>query len=154
MRIQSPETRRDLEIAAELRAAGASWDTAAAVLHRQPHLLSRWSRVYFEEWQRLLALAKERQAQTDPESHLALRKQLQSRDANTRVEAATKLMQQRLDEMAAQSPAQVPTDPAALKAHVERMNDQELDGFLTDFFDKLNRKRNTATSDPIGEPGT
>jgi hypothetical protein len=154
MRIQSPQTRRDLEIAAELRAAGASWDTAAAVLHRQPHLLSRWSRVYFEEWQRLLAQAEERQAHTDAESRSALRKRLQSRDANTRVEAATNLMQQRLDEMAAQSPAQVPTDPAAFKAHVEQMNAQELDGFLTNFFDNLYAKRTATMSDSIGEPGT
>ena len=154
MQIQAPKTRRDLEIAAGLRAAGASWDTAAAVLHRQPHLLSRWSRVYFEDWQRLLAQAQERQARTNAKSRSALRKRLQSRDANTRMDAATELMQQILDEMANQSPAQLPTDPASFKTYVEQMNDQELDAFLTDFFDNLGRKGTTAASDPNGEPGT
>ena len=41
MKIPSMRTRRDMETAAELRAAGASWETAAAELGRQPVLLMR-----------------------------------------------------------------------------------------------------------------
>ena len=60
MKIPSIRTRRCMESAADLRAAGATWETAADQVGRQPNLLMRWARVYREEWERLLRDAEER----------------------------------------------------------------------------------------------
>ena len=45
MNIPSTRTRHDMEIAAELRAQGATWATIAAKLKRQPGRLKRWTRI-------------------------------------------------------------------------------------------------------------
>ena len=44
MNIPSTRTRHDMEIAAELRAQGATWATIGLQLKRQPGLLQRPSR--------------------------------------------------------------------------------------------------------------
>ena len=71
MRIPSARTRRDMETAAELRAAGATWDTIAAQLERQPNVVIRWTSVYREDWERMYAAAEERESRLgDNESRI------------------------------------------------------------------------------------
>ena len=137
---RSRETQRDLELAAELRAAGASWDTAAALLHRQPHVLSRWSRVYLEDWERLLAQAEKRQAKDGADARTALRKQLQSRDAKIRIAAASQFVQQRRTELAAE-PLPQPASVAARFALRHQMTDQEREEFFHDILMDVYGKR-------------
>src|SRR5262245_20027098 len=67
MHIPSEKTRRDMEAAAELRAAGATWETIGEVLGRKPFVLTRWARVYRDEWRAYLRRAEER-AQRDGNS--------------------------------------------------------------------------------------
>jgi len=49
-----------MEAAADLRAADATWETAAEQTGRQPNLLIRWARVYRDEWEQLLRKAEQR----------------------------------------------------------------------------------------------
>jgi hypothetical protein len=142
MKIQSPRTRQDLQIAAELRAAGASWDTIAAQLHRQPTLLARWARFYVDEWQRMLAEAEQRQArQENAESRSAIRSLLRSKELKTRLDAAGNLARQLLDEKkeTTEVPADLFSNPAALNAYVEKLSEEELDRFINE---TLNKKGN------------
>ncbi|HLW67338.1 MAG TPA: hypothetical protein VKS79_18630 [Gemmataceae bacterium] len=60
MKIPSIRTRRDMEMVADLRAAGATWETAALKVQRRAGLLRRWAKVYAEEWVRLFREAEER----------------------------------------------------------------------------------------------
>src|SRR5262249_10589237 len=60
MKIPSAKTRRDMEIAAELRAAGATWETAAEKLGRRRFVVQRWAKDYPDEWERLLGDAEQR----------------------------------------------------------------------------------------------
>jgi hypothetical protein len=60
MNIPSTQARHDMEIAADLRAREATWATVALKLNRQPGLPQRWTRVYAQEWERLLKEAEVR----------------------------------------------------------------------------------------------
>jgi len=44
MRIPSARTLHDMEIAAELRAQGATWETVALKVKRQIGVLHRWTK--------------------------------------------------------------------------------------------------------------
>ena len=46
MKIASRRTLIDMEIAAELRVQGATWDTIAQYLGRHKRVLTRWVRYY------------------------------------------------------------------------------------------------------------
>ena len=60
MHIPSARTRRDMELAAELRVAGATWDDIAEKLKRHPNLVLRWTSRYREEWEQMLRAAEGR----------------------------------------------------------------------------------------------
>ena len=63
MKIASKRTLEQMEIAAELRVYGASWDTVAQYLGRHKRLLMRWVRYHAADWQRLFNEAEQRAAQ-------------------------------------------------------------------------------------------
>src|SRR2546423_975978 len=101
MKILSSRTRRDLEAVAELRAAGATWETAAEHVGRQPNLLMRWARVYRDEWEQLLREAEERLSrQASNESRSVLRGLLRHKNSKIRMNAADKLVHHRREEKA------------------------------------------------------
>jgi hypothetical protein len=60
MKIASKRTLDDMDIAAELRVQGATWDTIAQVLGRHKRVLTRWVRYYAADWERLFNEAKQR----------------------------------------------------------------------------------------------
>jgi hypothetical protein len=62
MKIASRRTLHDMEIAAELRVQGATWDTIAQVLGRHKRVLTRWVRYYAEDWEPLFKAAERRLA--------------------------------------------------------------------------------------------
>ena len=64
MKIASRRTLEQMEIAAELRVYGASWDTVAQYLGRHKRLLMRWVRYHAGDWERLLNEAAQREAQS------------------------------------------------------------------------------------------
>ncbi len=62
MKIASKRALDDMDIAAELRVHGATWNTIAQVLHRHKRVLTRWVRYYAAHWERLFNEAEQRAA--------------------------------------------------------------------------------------------
>ena len=63
MKIASRRTLIDMEIAAELRVQGATWDTIAQYLGRNKRVLTRWVRYYADDWERFFRAAERRLAE-------------------------------------------------------------------------------------------
>ena len=74
--IPSQIARRDLAVVAELRAAGATWETAAAPVGRHQNVVARWTKYYADEWRRAFAAAQKRIEQSLNED---ARRELRSR---------------------------------------------------------------------------
>ncbi|HEV3146637.1 MAG TPA: hypothetical protein VGZ47_22305 [Gemmataceae bacterium] len=133
MRIPSQRTRRDMEVAAELRAQGATWQTIALKLNRQLALVHRWTRYYREEWERLCREAEERvHRQAADESRMVLRELLRSEKSNVRLAAAKRLARLRLQEKATEPPP-ARTDLAAWIQAAEEMTDEEAEECMWEF---------------------
>ncbi len=82
MKIPSTRTRRDMEAAADLRAADATWETAAEQTGRHPNLLIRWARVYRDEWEQLLRETEQRLSRhASNKSRSVLRKLLRAKSS-------------------------------------------------------------------------
>ena len=62
MKIASRRTLHDMDIAPELRAYGATWETIAEYLGRHKRVLTRWVRYYAADWERLYEAAEQRAA--------------------------------------------------------------------------------------------
>ncbi len=62
MKIASQRTLDDMDVAAELRVQGATWDTIAQVLGRHKCVLTRWARFTPADWDRLFEAAEQRLA--------------------------------------------------------------------------------------------
>ncbi len=140
MKIPSNRTRQDMETAAELRAAGATWETIAAQLHRQRYVVARWVKHYAEEWERLLREAEERTSRhADNESRNVARLLLRDNSPKVRLDAANSLARRRQVEKAVEPPPDPRSDLTALVAQVEQMSDDELQQFLVEFM-KANRE--------------
>jgi hypothetical protein len=127
-----------MEVVAELRAAGATWETAALKVQRRAGLLRRWTKVYPEEWERLFREAEERQGrEANNESRTVLREMLRSKEARARLAAAERLARLRLQEMAKQRPPDPHGDLAAFLAAAQEMSDAELDEYMAEFFAEI-----------------
>jgi hypothetical protein len=127
-----------MEIVAELRAAGATWETAALKVQRRAGLLRRWSKVYPEEWERLFREAEERQGrEANNESRTVLRELLRSKEPKARLAAAERLARLRLQAIAKQSPPDPHGDLAAFLAAAQEMSDAELDEYMAEFFAEM-----------------
>jgi hypothetical protein len=123
-----------METAAELRAAGATWETIALKLHRQIGVLHRWTKYYREEWERLFREAEERLSrQAGNESRTVLRELLRSKKSTLRLAAAERLARLRLQEKKAEPPPAPHPDVAAFVAAAEEMSDAELEEYLAEF---------------------
>ena len=59
MKIASQRALEHMEIAAELRAQGATWDTIAQVLGRHKRVLTRWARYHAADWEPLFKAAEQ-----------------------------------------------------------------------------------------------
>src|SRR5262245_57593068 len=105
MHITSEKTRRDMEAAAELRAAGATWETIGEVLGRKPFVLTRWARVYRDGWRGFLRYAEDRLLQQcDSDARTKLRALLRHESSRVRLKTADQYMRRRVAENAAQRP--------------------------------------------------
>ena len=155
MSIPSARTLRDLETVAELRATGASWETAAAEVRRHPNVLMRWARVYRDEWDRLLREAEDRWSrQASNESRSVLRILLRAKSSKVRLAAAGKLAQHRLDEKAREPPPDPHVDRTAYVAYLEEMSDEQLHAYLAEFVRGLHAEGGAgAVANPPGPPG-
>ena len=123
-----------METAAELRAAGATWETAARQVGRDPTLLMRWARHYREEWQQLYREAEERLARrASDEARSMLRTLFRAASPKVRRAVADKLAQRRRDEKAKEAPSNPQADRLAYLAFVEQMTDEQLQQYLLAF---------------------
>ncbi len=137
MHIASEKTRRDMEAAAELRAAGATWETIGEVLGRKPFVLTRWARVYRDDWQQYLRDAEERAlGPLSSEARAKLRALLRHESSRVRLKAADQYVRRRLAENAAQRPPDPQAELAAYLAEVEQMTDEELENRLAEFIEQ------------------
>ena len=138
MRIPSARTRRDMEAAAELRAQGANWETCAINVGRHVNSVMRWTRVYREDWERLLHEAEQRLSQqAGNESRTTLRKLLAHKSSRVRLSAADKLTKLRLDEKASEPAPDPRSNLSAFFSHLEEISDEELEAELADVVGRM-----------------
>jgi hypothetical protein len=138
MRIPSDRTRRDMELAAELRAAGAPWEVVAEKLGRQRFVMHRWGKLYPDIWERLLREAEERYGREgNNESHVELRRMLRHKSSRVRLAAADKLTKLRLAELDRQASLDPREDLNSFLAHADEISDEELYQYLCEFIEEL-----------------
>jgi hypothetical protein len=129
----TPPSDRLLAEAAELRAAGSSWETVSAVLGRAVSTVRQWPSAYRDRWTAALRAAEARLAtEAAAESVLALRAQLRSKDIEISRTAARQLIQYRvaLDKIETPDPvgpAPSGSDAARVAAHLEALTDDQRD---------------------------
>lgn len=147
MKIPSARTLRDMELAAELRAAGATWETIGAKLSRQPNVVQRWACVYRDEWERMLAEAEERLSRlADGESRTALRQLVRHKSAKLRLAAADKISRRRMEELKRRGPGGHDAGLAAMLGRIEEMSDDELESTIADFVRKVHGEPDDAAA--------
>jgi hypothetical protein len=135
-----------MELAAELRAAGATWEMIGEKVKRHPNVVVRWTSVYRDEWQQLLRDAEERVARLGThETRSTMRTLLRHEDLKIRLGAADQLTKLLRVELAQRKPADSKQDLTNLLAHVEEMSDEELEQCLAEFVE-LTRAGNTLAS--------
>ncbi len=139
-----------METAADLRAAGATWETAAAQIGRQPTLLIRWTRFYQEDWERLYRQAEERLSRhASNESRSVLRKLLRAKSSKIRLTASDKLTRHWHEEKAKEAPPDPHVDRSAYVAFLEEMNDDQLQEHLAEFVRRIHTEGGVAgTANP------
>ena len=134
MKIASFVTRRDMEIAAELRAAGATWETIAKKLGRQRVVVTRWATWYSDDWNRLIEDAEERVARTgSAESRAIIRLLLRHMSPRIRLCTAETLVRRRLAEKSAKPTINPRIDVRAFMALLEEVPDADLERNIDDF---------------------
>ncbi len=104
------------ERAAEMKAAGSSWEAIATALQRTVQTVKKWPRVYANEWQELFGqFEKQFVDEAAAESVLALRKQLRIEKSTLSVQAADKLIRYRISR-AKSTPAPPPPPNEGMSA--------------------------------------
>lgn len=135
MSANKPPADSALARAAELRAAGSSWEAVAAALNRSADTVRRWPSLYPARWRAALRDAERRLvSEAGAESVLVLRQLLRSDDEKVRRDAARFLIYLRLelaklDQKAAAdtSPAEPASDAARLVAFLEGHSDEQVE---------------------------
>jgi hypothetical protein len=129
----TPPSDELLHRAAELRAAGATWETVAREVKRSVRAVYYWPRRYAERWTDALTRAERLMtAQADCESVRTLRGLLVSKDETVRWHAAKILIARRIDrdkiELKNPQSTQRPlgSEAAQLIAFLDGHSDEEL----------------------------
>lgn len=129
-----------LNRAAELRAAGSTWEAVAAKIHRAADAVRKWPRDYADRWKIALREAERRLVcEAAAESVLVLRTLLRSEDEKVCRDAARSLTDLRLDwsklELAAGSESAQPltSDSARILAFLDGHPDEELARLAANF---------------------
>ena len=126
----SEELLAVMELAAQQRAAGSSWDAVAAKVGRGTRTCRGWPAAYPDVWRRLYRQAERHLlAEAGAEAVAILRTLLRSQDDKTRLAAATLLLKSR---GADRDPPEEPADDglAGFVAHLKELDDAELDALV------------------------
>jgi UDP-N-acetyl-D-mannosaminuronic acid transferase (WecB/TagA/CpsF family) len=126
----SSELREMISTAAEMRAAGKSWETVAAQVKRTPRTVRSWPQLYPRLWKSALREAQDQLLiGAAAESVIALRNQLRSKDEKLRHAAARDLLRARIDlaKLRARSKATPPRadDAQRIADYLARLNEAE-----------------------------
>ncbi len=128
MRPPNTDLRRRLAVAAELKAAGASWATVAARVGRAADTCRRWPGLYPDLWQRFARQAERQQlADAGAEGLVVLRTMLRSEDEKIRRDVARILITLREQARAAEDRAAPPPadDFGRIESYLEGLDDGE-----------------------------
>ena len=132
MNASSPELLDLLTHAAELRAAGNSWEAVGRRVGRHPDTCRHWTTTYPDLWRQLFQAAREAPSmETDAEARLILRELLRSENEKTRLAAAQKLLQPRPRSGPAAAAADAET--IAFLAELRGLTDDDLDHLIRRF---------------------
>lgn len=151
----SPEIRCLMALAAEMRAGGATWESVAHKVQRQPRTCRAWPLRYPEEWERLFCAAEDALlAEAGSESLHFLRRLLRSEDEWLRQNTAKFLLTQRRSarilKREAAAAGQLLDKWGPFLAYLERLDDAEVGAFLEEF---LARHFTPANPAPPPDPG-
>ena len=157
MRPRNPEKIEALlSQAAELRAAGQTWETVAAAVGRSAETVRRWPKQHPKLWLRCLRDA-ETQLLRDAtaESVHTLRKQLRSEDEKASRDAAEKLIRSRvaLDKKVAtaKKPKAKTSEFQRVAAYLETLSDADIGQLIDDFLADV-AARGAAAREPNAQP--
>jgi hypothetical protein len=140
MHIASQQTREDMEAAAELRALGATWETIGEVLGRRAFVLTRWVRIYPDEWEVFLREAEERaERKRTSELRSMLKEMLRHESSRVRRATAENLRRERLAEKATEPPRDPRDNLSGFLREIEQMTDAELEEQLAEFLRQSDR---------------
>lgn len=145
MPTNTPPPDELLELTAELRAGGLSWEVVAAKVGRSAETVRKWPAAYPDRWKAHLHAAERRLArEAAAESMLILRQLLRSDDEKIRRDAARLLSNLRLEfdkidqRAAARSPAgATQSDAVRLLAHFLGIyTDEQLTQLVVDEYER------------------
>ena len=123
MRSPPKHLRALVAVAAEHRAAGASWSTVGQHVKRSADACRRWPKEYPEVWAEAIAAAEDRViAEAGAEALLTLRNLLRSPDAKVARDAAQALTQMRTRFLA----AKIPDRPAHPVDDIKELSDAQV----------------------------
>jgi hypothetical protein len=136
MTAPNDETQRLMAVAAELRAAGSSWEVVAREMNRDVRTIRFWVEEFPKLWRRLLRAAERRHEQDARlEARLILRGLLREGDQKAKLSAASQLIKTRPKGRRPEKAAQLSDEDADLAAYislVRGMTDDELRHSLDD----------------------
>ncbi|HEY2909488.1 MAG TPA: hypothetical protein VGI99_04545 [Gemmataceae bacterium] len=117
--------------AAEMRAAGETWEAVGAKLHRSGETVRRWPQEYAERWQKFAKVAEHAiVCEGSAESVRVLRAMLRSKDDKVRKDAARALTELRTDllrhESTSEPAAALTSDGFRIAAFLDGKSDDEL----------------------------
>jgi hypothetical protein len=141
--------------AAELRAAGSSWEAVAREIGRPAETVRKWQYHFPDLWRAAFAEAKKAVVEeVAAESVLKLREQLRSKDEKTARDAAQKLIQYRV--ALGKKKAAKPDPDRKRGLDLAGMSDAELDALIDRLLpaylaDRVRRHRGGGAAGP-GEP--
>lgn len=132
----TPELLEELRLAADLRAAGVSWEAIASALKRNPDTCRQWPRTHAEAWRRLSRLAELEAARGAwAEARAVLRQLLRSNEDKSRLSAAAQLLKPRRVKPRRIEPHPISTEHRELAefiSEVKGLDDDKLQQMLAD----------------------
>jgi predicted Zn-dependent protease len=150
-----------MTLAADLRAAGNSWDAIAVKVEREPRTCRGWPVRYPEVWQRLYDEAVDRfLEEAGDEATFYLRRLLRASDPkdpwlqqNTAKFLATQRREARRERRAAAAQAGPPGDWTPYLSYLETLSDAQLKAFVDEFVARRQAQAGAAVPVGDGEPG-
>ena len=138
MHARKPPSDSVFARAVEARASGGSWEAVAKQVRRSAHTVRKWPRMYAERWASALRAAELAVIDSSAmESVHVLRELLRSKSDKVRVEAAWRLIYQRLEQCKIQQkpggsiPLELSSDAHRIAAFAKEHSDEELDDLVS-----------------------